>query len=283
MIGNEWNLTPSAVLGGVALINDGTLYSLNDKVQRNDYTFGVYFVAAPFEQFEIKSFLGGGFQSYKSDRYIRNANVFIGSSSNSIFGIDEHYDSETQGQSFNYSIEFARPFTVNPNFVIRPAAGFEYQNIRQEAYAERLNAAGRTSWSNNGSNMAEGNEAQGASSGTYAMDYKTMSFGRSLVRFGVNTESYFARGGWQFRLYHVGRLTGDRYPVSQQSFVSGSKVFNVRGADLGNSYCQVGLGSHFWLNQERTATFFMSGDWNFSLVNRGYSMLNLNTGFQINF
>ena len=287
MVGNEWNLTPSSVLGGVFSINEGTLNSLSDKVKSTDYTFGLYFVAAPFEQFELKSYLGGGYQTYKTDRYIRNSNMFIGfrpgATPDNLFGINDHYDSESRGHSFNWSIEFTRPFTVNPNFVIRPVTGFEYQNIKQNAYAERPALGSQATWTNNGTNMVEGSLVQGPTSGTYAMDYKSMTFARTLVRFGVNTESYFARGGWRFRLYHVGRLTGDRYPTSEQSFVSGSRTFNVRGADLGTSYCQVGSGLHFWLNQDRTATFFMNGDWNFSLNNRGYSMINVNIGTQLNF
>jgi len=289
MIGNEWNLTPSAVIGGVAMLNDGTLSSVGNKVKSTDYCFGLYFVAAPFEQFEVKSYFGGGYQSYKSDRYIRNNDVFIGyrpnCSEDNIFGINDHYDSETRGHSFNYLIEFARPFTINPNFVIRPATGFEYQTLRQNAYTEQKNEGTRTTWSNNGSNVAEYHLAQGAKSGTYGMSYNKMDFCRSLVRLGVNTESYFpsGRGGWRSRLYYVHRLTGDRYPLSEQAFTSGSSGFQVRGADLGTGYVQVGLGSHLWLNRDRTATVFANGDWNFSLVNKGYSMLNLNLGLQQNF
>ena len=294
MIGNEWNLSPSAVIGGVATISEGSLRSLSDKVKSYDYDFGVYFVAAPFEQFEVKTYNGFGFQSYKSDRFIRNKDIFVGYSSNSmtyglndIFGISDHYDSETSGTSFDSAIEFARPFTMSPNFVIRPAMGFEYQSIRQKGYTERLHLNLRSSWSNNGTNIAEDalalGVAEGPTSGTYAMKYKSMLFNRSLMRLGFNTESYFARGGWQFRAYHVARTAGNRYPISEQSFTSGSKLFKVHGTDIGNSYAQVGFGSHLWLNQERTATLFSNVDWNFPLINKGGTMFNVNIGIQQSF
>ena len=288
MIGNEWNLTPSSVIGGVFTFGEGTLTSLSDKVNSVDYTFGLYFVAAPYEQFELKSYFGGGYQSYKTDRYIRNSDVFVGydptHGQNGVFGIDDHYNSESSGQSFNWSIEFARPFTVSPNFVIRPAAGYEFQCIQQNAYSDRKGMGAGSSWAmDNPTNIAGELPIEGARSGTFGLNYDKMTFSRSLVRFGINTESYFARGGWRFRAYHVGRLAGDRQPISEQSFTSGSKVFGVRGADLGNSYAQVGTGLHFWLNQDRTATIFFNGDWNFSLNNRGYSMLNLASGVQLNF
>ena len=289
MIGNEWNLTPSSVLGGVFTVNDGQLRSLDDRVKSVDYTFGLYFVAAPFEQFELKSYFGGGYQTYKTDRYIRNGAIFIGNNiiggsynPDSIFGINDNYSAETRGHSFNYAIEFARPFTMSPNFVIRPVAGFEYQSIQQNAYSDKKGIGEQVSWSNNGRNVAEGNFAEGATSGTFGMNYKSMTFSRSFLRLGFNTESYFARGGWQFRTYYVGRLTGDRFPVSEQSFTSGSRTFNVRGAELG-SYCQVGTGLNFWLNQDKTASIFMNGDWNFSLGGGGYSMLNANIGLLQNF
>ena len=289
MIGNEWNLTPSSVIGGVFTFNDGTLTSLSDKVNSIDYTFGLYFVAAPYEQFELKSYFGGGYQSYKTDRYIRNNDVYMGYTpgrgANDVFGIDDHYNSESSGQSFNWSIEFARPFTVSPNFVIRPAAGYEFQSIQQNAYSDRKNmGANQSSWMmDNPTNIAGELPIVGAGSGTFGLNYDKMTFSRSLVRLGFSTESYFAHGGWRFRAYHVGRLAGDRYPVSEQAFTTGSKTFAVRGADLGSSYAQVGTGLNFWLNQDRTATIFFNGDWNFSLHNRGYSMLNLGSGVQVNF
>jgi hypothetical protein len=284
IIGNEWNLSPSAVIGGVAQLNEGKLNSRSDKTTSFDYNFGLYAVAAPFEQFEVKSFTGFGFQSYKMDRYIRNNDVFIGGGAGAgVFGINEHYDSETLGYSFNHSLEFARPFTVSPNFVIRPVAGFEYQNMRQNAFTEQMNEGSSMSWSNSGTNLAGDYLAQGETSGTYGMDFRRMKFSRSLLRIGLNTESYFARGGWQFRAYHVARLAGDRTPVSRQSFSSGSDIFKVRAGDLGNSYAQLGMGSHYWLNQERTATLFMNGDWNFSIINNGYSRLGVDIGVQVGF
>jgi hypothetical protein len=69
-------------------------------------------------------------------------------------------------------------------------------------------------------------------------------------------------------------------PVSRQAFTSGSKAFSVRGGDLGDMYTQIGGGAHIWLNQERTATLFTSGDWNF---NGGYNRLGLDIGFQVGF
>ena len=286
MIGNEWNLTPSAVLGGVAMVSEGTLQSLNDKVKSQDYTFGFYFVTAPYEQFEVKSFLGFGYQSYKSDRYIRNSDVFIGSSmsgSNNIFGINDHYDSETQGYTFNYAIEFARPFTVNPNFVIRPAVGGEYQSVYQKGYTERLHLDSTASWVNDSSNIAAGHEAEGVTSGSYAMRYRNLNFGRLMVRAGFTTESYFARGGLQLRAYQIFRLAGDRAPHSRQSFASGSKEFTVRGGEFDYNQWQLGAGTHIWLNQDRTATFFFDGDWNFSPFKAGYSKLGITSGIQISF
>ena len=288
MVGSEWNLSPNAVIGGVVMVNDSTLKSWNDKVNSQDYVFGLYFVTAPFDQFEIRSFLGTGVQSYKSDRYIRNSDVFIGlggsmNGVNDVFGINEHYESETRGHSFNYALEFARPFTVNPNFVIRPTAGFEYQGMHQKGYTEQLRQGTAASWTNNSSNIAQGCEAEGVTSGSYAMRYRNLNFGRFLLRAGFSTESYFARGGVQLRAYHILRMAGDRFPISTQSFVSGSRDFQVRGGEFGYNQWQLGAGTHFWLNQDRTATLFLDGDWNFSPFKAGYSGLNLSVGSQFSF
>ena len=289
MFGNEWNLTPSSVIGGVAMINNTKLNSRGDEVKSDDYTFGVYLVAAPYEQFELRSFIGGGYQTYKGDRYLQSNSVFITGGAtgvsygqSDIFGINDHYEWDTKGSSFNYSLELARPFALYQNFIFRPVLGFEYQNIRQKAYSERKGTGSRISWSNNGLNMAENMETQGDTTGTYGMDYRAMTFARTLVRFGYNTESYFSRGGFQMRKYYVVPITGDRYPTSAQSFTSGSEVFNVRGANMRYHYSQLGFGTHVWLNQDRTATLFVDGDWNFSWNQGTYNVFNVSGGLQIN-
>jgi hypothetical protein len=278
IVGMEWNLTPSSVWGYTASAGYGTLRELSDKTRSSDYNMGLYMVAAPYEQFELKTFIGFGFQQYQNDRYLKNAEVHI-SHREGLFGLDDHYASETDGYSFNYALELARPFTVSPNFAVRPVWGFEIQVMKQNGYSED---ADKISWNNSGSNLSNG--VLGAASGTYALDFRTMQFARSLTRLGFSTESYFSRGGWQSRAFLVSRFTGDDYPVSEQSFQSGSILFKARGSDLGKNYGQLGLGTHFWLNRERTATLYFDGDWGFSLGgDGGYSLLNFAMGLQQNF
>ncbi|MDR3232357.1 MAG: autotransporter outer membrane beta-barrel domain-containing protein [Planctomycetaceae bacterium] len=276
--GMEWNLTPSMVWGYTAAAGYGTLRELWDKTTSSDYDLGLYLVAAPYEQFELKTFFGAGYQQYQNNRYLRNEQVHI-TNQESLFGLNDHYTSQTDGYSFNYALELARPFTVSPNFVIRPTAGFEIQVMKQNAYNE---SADRTTWNNSGNNIA--NDVLGETSGTYALNFRKMQFARSLSRLGFTTESYFARGGWQSRAFFVSRFTGDDYPVSVQTFQSGSIPFSIRGSDLGKSYGQLGLGTHFWLNRERTATLYFDGDYGFSLgSDGGYSLLNIGMGIQQNF
>jgi hypothetical protein len=46
---------------------------------------------------------------------------------------------------------------------------------------------------------------------------------------------------------------------------------------------QLGAGTHFWLNRERTATLYFDGDWDMSFGHGGYSLLNFAMGLQQNF
>jgi hypothetical protein len=283
IIGSEWNLAPSWALGGVAMMNTGKLKQVSDEVKSQDYNIGFYVVGAPYEQFEFKSYIGFGFQSYKSDRYIRNSDVFIMFRGNGdSYGIDDHYDSDANGCSFNYALELARPFRTSPNFVLRPSAGFDVQVISQEGYSEQLNAGQGSSWSNNGLNMSNGHLVQKEVYGTYGLDYQNLTYSRVTGRLGVSTESYFARGGWQFRGYYSSRLWGDKYPESDQRFISGGKSFNIRGTELGNDYFTLGLGTHLWLNRERTATLFIDYDANI-YMEHGANRHIFNIGLQQSF
>ncbi|GHT44229.1 hypothetical protein FACS189454_01060 [Planctomycetales bacterium] len=283
IVGTEWNLTPSTVWGYTGWASYGKMRERWDETKSNDYGLGVYFVAAPYEQFELKTFLGLGFQQYTNDRYIRNDEVFISYQKDRVLGIDEHYGSETDGYSANFSLELARPFTMSPNFVIRPAVGFEIQSMTQNGYSE--NPDNSVLWTNTAYNIV--NHVQGPVEGNYGLDFQKLRFSRSLVRFGVNTESYFAggRGGWQARAYYTSRLTGDKVAASTQTFQSGGSVpFQTRGGYLGSSSVQFGLGTHLWLNRARTATFFANGDGDFSLSkNTGYSLFNFSLGLMQNF
>ncbi|GHT16498.1 hypothetical protein FACS1894189_0310 [Planctomycetales bacterium] len=283
IIGSEWNLAPSWVLGGVAMMNTGKLKQVADEVESQDYGFGFYFVGAPYEQFEFKSYLGFGFQSYKSDRYIRNSDVYIMfRDKGNALGINDHYDSDTVGYSFNYALELARPFRTSPNFVLRPSAGIDVQVISQNGYSEQLNAGQGASWANNGLNMADGHQTQGEVYGTYGLSYRNMTYSRVTGRLGASTESYFARGGLQLRGYYSSRLFGDKYPESEQRFTSGAKAFNIRGTELSNDFFTLGIGSHLWLNRERMATLFVDYDANV-YMEHGANRHIFNIGFQQSF
>jgi hypothetical protein len=276
MVGSEWNLSPSCAIGAVATAYYGNMKEWDDEVTSFDYSAGLYLVAAPFDQFEIRSFAGIGFQTYKMNRYIRNNAVYIGNNPASVFGINDHYDGETQGYSCNFTFEFSRPFTVSPNFVIRPALAIEYQYVQQDGFTEHL-IGSDYSWTNSGYNQVNG--VQGGTRGTYALQYSDMTFGRFLPRIGISTESHYANGGLQFRAAFLTPLLGERYAQSRQQFVSGSPLFRVRGADLGAGYLQFGGGGHFWIDREHTASIFADGD----VYLGSFSTFNVSIGIQQNF
>ncbi|MDR0703655.1 MAG: autotransporter outer membrane beta-barrel domain-containing protein, partial [Planctomycetaceae bacterium] len=124
MVGGEWNLTPYSAIGAIAAYANSNLKQVGDKMESDDYVLGTYFVCAPFNEFEFKTYIGLGFQEYDMDRYVRNTNIVYDSVTGAK-GIFERYLSNTKGNTFNLSLELSRPLMLHPTFILRPTLGFD--------------------------------------------------------------------------------------------------------------------------------------------------------------
>ena len=247
MVGGEWNLTPYSAIGAIAAYANSKLKEIGNTVKSDDYMLGLYFVCAPYNEFEFKAYIGTGFQEYDFDRNIRNANI-ITDSITEARGIYDRYKADTQGNTLNISLELARPLMLHPTFILRPTLGIDSQFLWQDGFAEK-----------NHNTYYNGN-AYG--SYLYAYNYKRMSFNRSLLRAGFSSETTGVRGGIRMRAFYVTRIDGDSCPTSEMRFVSGGDSFGIQGVSVGNNYLHLGVGANFWLDGEQSCSFFLDYDAN---------------------
>jgi uncharacterized protein with beta-barrel porin domain len=266
MVGGEWNLTPYSAIGAIAAYSNSRLKQISDKVESDDYVLGTYFVCAPFNEFEFKTYIGLGFQEYDMDRYVRNAHIIYDSVTGAK-GINDYYVSDTKGNTLNLSLELARPLMLHPTFILRPTLGFDMQYLWQNSFTER--------------DFSGISDVYG--SYRYGLRYNRMSFNRSLLRVGFSSETTGSRGGIRMRAFYVTKVAGDDVPVSNVAFVGTENTFNVRGVDLGKNFLTLGVGANYWLDGEKTCSAFLDYDANLYNTNKKVDVHTFSIGVLQNF
>jgi uncharacterized protein with beta-barrel porin domain len=266
MVGGEWNLTPYSVVGAIAAYSNSSMKQTSDKVKSDDYILGTYFVCAPFNEFEFKTYIGLGFQEYDMDRYVRNANIVYDSVTGAK-GIFDHYVSDTKGNTLNLSLELARPLMLHPTFILRPTLGFDMQYLWQDSFVERDYSAFSDAYGSN----------------RYGLRYNRMNFNRSVLRVGFSSETSGTRGGIRMRAFYNTVLDGGSIPESDVAFVGTSNTFRVRGVDLGKNFMSLGVGANYWLDGEKTSSFFLDYDANIYNTNKKVDAHTFSIGFLQNF
>ncbi len=246
MVGGEWNLTPYSTIGAIAAYADSKLDQRGDKVKSDDYMLGLYFVAAPFNEFEFKGYIGTGFQQYDFDRNVRNANIYADSASD-VRGVYDRYIADANGNTLNVSFEISRPLMLHPTFILRPTLGIDSQFMWQDGFTEKDHNA-----------YYNGN-AYG--SYLYALNFSRMRLNRTLFRAGFSSETSGSRGGIRMRAFYVANI-GDDCPMFDARFLAGGDQFSISGVRLGDDFLSLGVGTNLWLDGEQTASFFLDYDAN---------------------
>jgi hypothetical protein len=266
MVGGEWNLTPYSAIGAIAAYNNSTLKQTGDKLKSDDYILGTYFVCAPFNEFEFKSYIGLGFQEYDMDRHVRNENIVYNSITGAK-GIFERYHSNTKGNTFNLSFELARPLMLHPTFILRPTLGFDLQSLWQNAFTEQDYSAISDTYGNS----------------RYGLRYNRMNFNRSILRIGFSSETSGSRGGIRMRAFYNTNLGNKNVPISEVAFVGTGNVFRIHGVDLGKNFLSLGVGANYWLDGEKTSSLFLDYDANIYNTKQKVDAHTFSIGFLQNF
>ncbi|MDR0608800.1 MAG: autotransporter domain-containing protein [Planctomycetaceae bacterium] len=266
MVGGEWNLTSYSAIGAIAAYAKSNLKQVGDKMESDDYVLGTYFVCAPFNEFEFKTYIGLGFQEYDMDRYVRNANIVYDSVTGDK-GIFERYVSNTKGNTFNLSFELSRPLMLHSTFILRPTLGFDLQYLWQNAFTDR--------------NYSLISDSYGDY--RYGLRYNRMSMNRSILRAGFSSETTGLRGGIRLRAFYNTNLAGENVPVSEVAFVETGNVFRIQGVDLGKNFLSLGVGANYWLDGEKTSSLFIDYDANLYNTNKRVDVHTFSIGFLQNF
>ncbi|GHT27288.1 hypothetical protein FACS18942_06340 [Planctomycetales bacterium] len=268
VVGAEMNITPYSALGFNIAYSNNSLHQGADKADSDDYQLGLYLVAAPFNEFELKSYLGMGIQEYDMNRRIQSAN-FTGNVYNSqtqqwdtFTGINEHYKSKANGNTLNYSLELARPVAIHPAFILRPTLGLDVYYITQGRFND---------------------EEDRNSSNLYRLNYNGTNLDRTLLRAGFSSETSGDRGGLRMRTFYVSNVGGDLYPVSKASFIAGSDPFTIWGTKLGKNYLNLGISGNLYLDGAKTSSFFFDYDADIYNTQRKIYNHSFNLGFVQNF
>jgi uncharacterized protein with beta-barrel porin domain len=200
------------------------------------------------------------------ERSVRNANIVYDSVTGAQ-GIFERYLSNTKGNTFNLSLELARPLMLHPTFILRPTLGFDLQYLWQNAFAERDYSA----------------IADAYGSYRYGLQYNRMNFNRSILRVGFSSETSGTRGGIRMRAFYNTNLGNKNTPISEVAFVGTGNVFRIHGVDLGKNFLSLGVGANYWLDGEKTSSFFLDYDANIYNTKQKVDAHTFSIGFLQNF
>jgi hypothetical protein len=266
MVGSEWNLTPYSAIGAIAAYSNSNLKQVGDKMKSDDYVLGTYFVCAPFNEFEFKTYIGLGFQEYDMERHVRNANIVYDSVTGAR-GIFDRYVSDTKGNTFNLSLELARPLMLHSTFILRPTLGLDLQYLWQNAFTDH--------------NYSSISDVYG--SYRYGLRYNRMNFNRSVLRVGFSSETSGSRGGIRMRAFYNTNLGGDNVPISDVAFLETGQAFRIQGVDLGKNFLSLGIGANYWLDGEKTSSLFLDYDANLYNTNKKIDVHTFSIGFLQNF
>jgi hypothetical protein len=262
LLGGEWNLTQHSALGLTVGYGNGATNSGRDKVRTNDYFAGMYFVATPFNQYEVKAYVGLGRQEYTMYHTIYNSTL-KDSNTGQVVGIFDKYYGRTDGTTISMSYEVTRPIMITERFIVRPTLGVDTQHAWQAAFTEEVLSS--------------------TSGGLYALSFDSLHLNHNMVRLGFNTESIGPRGSLWLRGFYNFNFGGTSYPTSRVRFTQGGGKFDIRGADIGWDAVNLGAGFHLWLNADHSASFITDFNTDLFIGNSGASAYGLRVGVMHNF
>lgn len=198
----DWGIT-----GGVELPE---LRNSGDEIDATDGFLGLYYGRRVQRMWEIKGYVGGGTQRYKSWR------------SEGWY----KYRSRYYGESFQTNIELARPFRLGSalNFVIRPYFAFDLEYASQQSSVEdRISSEYRT--------------------------YSNGSLTQLYARVGIDVERRSVYGDFYAGVSYSNMISGNSTPKIDIYYPTASVGGTVRGAELGQNIFTLRIGGNRYLDE----------------------------------
>ncbi len=218
LFGGHMNLGHHSALGMVIGYSDPVLTQNSARHTANDYHIGFYGGTYIKHTYELKGYLGFGFQEYTSRR---TANV-VGD----VYSVD----GRTAGGNFAMSFEFARPLYSECGGLWRPYLALDLNNVQQDGYTEYGDAI--------------------------AFRYADASLTKTFFRLGINRE--IDRCNWKFRagLAYSTQLGGQSAPESASQWYGTPLGLTEYGVDTARDFIHGNVGLEYFLNRCRTTSLF---------------------------
>jgi len=218
MFGGHMDLGRHSAFGMVIGYSDPVLTQYQARYTANDYHIGFYGGTYINCTYELKGYLGFGFQEYTSRRTADLA------------GTNPSVNGRTAGSNFAMSFEFARPLDDEQGGLWRPYLALDLNNVHQDGYREYGNA--------------------------FAFQYDDASLTKTFFRLGVNRE--INRNHWKVRagMAYSTQLGGQNIPASYERRVATPQWYTQYGADTGRDFIHGNVGLEYYLNCRRTTSLY---------------------------
>ena len=194
----------------------GLLHNHADSVRAHDYFFGIYHGQLFSDNYEVRSYLGTGFQdftSFRSDGW-------------------HNYVAKYKGGSVEGNIELSRHYTDCGRYLLRPFVGLDFEYAHIET----------------GNENEVGNEFR---------QYPRSSLTQFFAKTGVEVERRGAKvdvhGGATLR----GLLIGPVRPHGNVFYPTRGAGSEQIGSKIGSSGVTMNVGFNWYLDQRRSAAFFL--------------------------
>jgi len=217
MLGGHMNVGRNSAMGVVFGYSDPVLSQNYARYTANDYHFGIYGGTYINEIYELKGYLGVGFQEYTTRRTADFGSVA----------------GRTAGHNFAMSVEFARPLDDACGGFWKPYLALDLNRVHQDGYREYLE---------NGYD--------------FSFRYDDASLMKTFFRLGVNREinrkHWKVRAGLAFSTL----MGGESTPESVARWGGTSERFTEYGVDTAKDFIHGNVGLEYFLNCRRTTSLF---------------------------
>lgn len=228
--------TKEALLGLSFGYSAGQYKQSGDKVDLNDFQFGVYGGANLFQRnLQIRGYVGYGIQNYESERTVAIENL----------GTPQFASGDTDGTSICAAIMLIRPLDMSNRWMLKPTVGIDVERLEQDGFTE----TGEAAW-----------------------QYGDVNLTRTMMRFGVTSDYTYRRAELTGRVFYGVKVAGDSYASSWHINPSNPAYgFNISSIDIGPSVVDIGFGGNFGLNARRTSLLFLDYNGAFGRNNNSHT------------
>ena len=216
MFGGHMDFGRHSAFGMVIGYSDPVLTQYQARYTANDYHIGFYGGTYVQCKYELKGYLGFGFQDYTTRRTTGLAGV--------------NQSGRTAGSNFAMSFELARPLDDERGGLWRPYLALDLNNVQQDAYREFGNAS--------------------------AFQYDDASLTKTFFRLGVNREINRNHWKIRSGMAYSTQLGGQSTPESYERRTATSQWYTQYGTDTGRDFIHGNVGLEYFLNCRRTTSLF---------------------------